>query len=85
MLRGGFKAIHGDLLHIRFREKIVEVLTFLFTGRKKTVFLYTFADKNKNMRKESKYEFFGCFQNGESVRQSGVNVEQIPIPPSSSA
>ena len=22
MLRGGFKAIHGDLLHIRFREKI---------------------------------------------------------------
>ena len=23
MLRGGFKAIHGDLLHIRFREKIV--------------------------------------------------------------
>ena len=23
MLRGGFKAIHGDLLHIRFREKIL--------------------------------------------------------------
>ena len=25
MLRGGFKAIHGDLLHIRFREKIRKI------------------------------------------------------------
>ena len=29
------------------------------------------------MREESKYEFFGCFQIEESVRQSGVKVRKI--------
>ncbi len=28
MLRGGFKAIHGDLLHIRFREKIMNLVEY---------------------------------------------------------
>ena len=29
MLRGGFKAIHGDLLHIRFREKVTKIFVLL--------------------------------------------------------
>ena len=35
----------GKPYDLVFTTKIVAVLTFLFTGRKKSVFLYTFAKK----------------------------------------
>ncbi|EIY84211.1 hypothetical protein HMPREF1074_04166, partial [Bacteroides xylanisolvens CL03T12C04] len=36
----------GKPYDLVFTTKIVAVLTFLFTGRKKSVFLYTFATDN---------------------------------------
>jgi len=37
----------GKPYDLVFTTKIVAVLTFLFTGRKKSVFLYTFAKRIK--------------------------------------
>ena len=44
MLRGGFKAIHGDLLHIRFREKIMNLVEYNRIRYAVNVFFFIFVE-----------------------------------------
>ena len=54
MLRGGFKAIHGDLLHIRFREKI---LFFSLQAWKIECFFALYLLNQTQRRKSAKFHF----------------------------
>ena len=53
MLRGGFKAIHGDLLHIRFREKITKLFSI-------AILIYNQSEMNRKINCHTPVKHLGC-------------------------
>ncbi|EIY84111.1 hypothetical protein HMPREF1074_04381, partial [Bacteroides xylanisolvens CL03T12C04] len=74
----------GKPYDLVFTTKIVAVLTFLFTGRKKSVFLYTFASsetfhlyicwilKRKKIKMETEELTIGRVHHGRNIRRTRI-------------